>query len=579
MKYKFRKGLTLIEVVVTLALIGLIMIPIFSMFNLGGKSQASIVKDYSVQADIRLASQKLSNYIKKSNAVFLHKSIEEVFSSDIYPETTVTGSVIINRAFIDSSSKKSELEVATEKYKGWNFIVLSSDGKELREFIFHTDTTTGEEYYTMQRIMDMKNSGSDLTYDIQYKMKNSYSDDRLLEFLLVGKYPGGGSEYIDIVSEVEALNSLQVVDRGNSSTPARVLLYRTDDRPIGYDAKAAVAMVLDVSGSMAEDMDGKNNSESRISILKKKSKILLNSMGDLDIDITLAPFSNYAYNSWKVNGVTKNLDKFYNIVTEKSDLDNIIANLTTVSGTNVGDGIRRAYFRIKDYNDIVNEEDDDSIENKDATKYMILLMDGIPTFGSVYKSETNGTFTYRKNNYNYTANNYKNSVFVLSDEEIEDIWYQPSTKYNSGISTGWFGNVIIQTSNIKYGKYYEYVKSGSYTLMNENNSKSDKSIGFYAGNGSISDDELSMGYIKETAKLLANIKNNDNKKNLKVYVIGFSNVAGDREKLNTIKGLISPYVQQVTSFEATSDDELEKVFDGIRQTILEDFWHIYGPKE
>lgn len=565
MKCKFKKGLTLIEVVVTIALIGLIMIPITSLFMAGTKSQAAIAKDFNVQSSVRLASQITSNFIKKSNAVFLHKNIEDVFTSNIYPKAGNTGGTItLDQSFINSSPKKAELEAAIEKYKGWNFTVMSSDGKELRDFTYHTDPASGSGYFKMKRIMDMTYDESNITFDVQYKMNNSYSEDKLLEFLILGKFPGDGN-YVNIISEVESLNSLQVVDRGDALTPARVLFYRTDDRPIGYDAKAAVAMVLDVSGSMAEDMDGKNVGESRISILKKKSQKLLNSMGDLDIDITMVPFSNYAYNEWTINGVSKDLNKFYNIITEKSDLDDIVTSLKTISGTNVGDGIRRAYYRMKTYNDIKNEEGDDSIENEDATKYMILLMDGVPTFGSVYKT-----------NYNSYSGKYSGIDFVTSNEEISDMRYSSSTSYPYRRG-GWFNN--IQYARISYGKYYEYVKVGSDTFITDKNNKSNNSISFYSGNGNSSDDDLSMGYIGKTSELLAGIKNIDDKKNLKVYVIGFSNVKGDRDKIETIKGLISPYVQQVTSFEATSDDELEKVFDGIRQTILEDFWHIYGPKE
>jgi hypothetical protein len=562
-----KKGITLVEVVLTIALVSLIMIPIVSMLTLGGRSQSTVAEDFSVQSDIRVVSQKLSNYIKKSNAVFLHKTIEDVFTSDIYPENT--NKVTLNQSFIDASTSKSELEAAIEKYKGWNFIVLSLDGKELREFVYNINPTTNEEYYTMERIMNMDNSDSNLSYEIEYKMKNSHSEDKLLEFLLVGNYPGGTSEYISIKSEVEALNSLQVVDRGDNVNPATVLFYRSDDRPIGYDAKAAVSMVLDVSGSMARNMDGKNGGTSRISILKDKSKKLLNSMAELDIDVTLVPFSNYAYNSWtwtegnwyNKKTVTKDLDKFYNIQSEKSELDNIIDNLSTKSGTNVGDGIRRAYYRFDDYNSIVNEDDDDSIENKDATKYMILLMDGVPTFGSIYKT-------------NFYNGKYSNIEFVLSDEKIEDIEYGENV-YNYIVE--WGGNYYYDY--FEYDKYYEYYYFGSRTYFLKKDSKTNNSLGFYSGFGHSSDDELSMGYIKEISKKLAGIKNNVDSKNLKVYVIGFSNVDSDIDKLQTIKDYISPHVQQVTTFEATSDDELEKVFDGIRQTILEDFWHIYGPKE
>ncbi|MPM90721.1 hypothetical protein SDC9_137843 [bioreactor metagenome] len=63
-----------------------------------------------------------------------------------------------------------------------------------------------------------------------------------------------------------------------------------------------------------------------------------------------------------------------------------------------------------------------------------------------------------------------------------------------------------------------------------------KPDGRYAGRGNASDDYISKDYITEMAKKLGDIKNSKGEKNLKVYVIGFSNVSEERAELDFIKG-------------------------------------------
>ncbi|MDD4834356.1 MAG: hypothetical protein PHC44_06450, partial [Lutispora sp.] len=200
-------------------------------------------------------------------------------------------------------------------------------------------------------------------------------------------------------------------------------------------------------------------------------------------------------------------------------------------------------------------------------KYMILLMDGVPTFGSVHKANALG-YSFNKNKNSYTPPetlDYNGKTyFYVSKSDNYIFWlYYIDTTY----SYRCFSSITFVTSDIE-------IKEEQLPHYNTNYSD-----GRYAGRGNASEDYLSKGYIAEMAKKLGDIKNSKGEKNLKVYVIGFSNVSDQRAELNFIKDELAKYAKEVTAFEVTDVGGLETVFTGINQIILDDLWHITGPKE
>ncbi len=561
------KGFTLIEVVLTISIMSMVMMIVFSMFSMADKPHKIINREYVVQSNVRLASQKLSSLIRKSTATFVYKDVESIFTEDVFGDPGLSsGLVLIDDTFINSSPNKAALEDGFNKYKGWSFITLGSGGRELREFVFHKNPSTGKTHYTMQRILEKQSVGdSDIVYDITYKKKNPYTEDRLIQYTIVGKLDGSESilKPIEIKSEVEALSSLQVVDKGDYTKSAEVLFYRTDERPMGVDAEAAVAMVLDISGSMGRNLDGNTanpSSTSRIAILREKAQELVNKMSSLEnIYVNLIPFSNTsnvpsAWSNYKYNGVSKDPTAWKNAKSDKGELNDLISRLNATNGTNVGDGIRRAYYRLNGYSE------------KNAGKYMILLMDGVPTFGSVHRvAKSDHTFNKDKNTYTPppTLEHGGNTYFYFSEQDNYILFWYIDTTYTYRRYT----TIDFVTSNIeiKDQKLPQY--NTSYTA------------GYYEGPGNVSDEFLSKGYIVEIAKKLSDIKNNNGDKNLKIFAIGFSNVESEREELDFIKNELAKYAEEVSSFEVTNAEELAKVFYDINQIILDDLWAITGPKE
>lgn len=561
MKTNNNKAFTLIEVVLTVAILSMLMFIVYSLFSMSSKPHAIVTREYVLQSNVRLASQKLTSLIKKSTAIFAYKDVEPIFTQGIFPESGGSNELIlIDETFVNNSPKKTELIAAMDKYKGWSFIALGSGGRELREFVYHKDPATGKGYYTLQRILEKQSIGtSDIVYEIEYKKKNPYTEDNLLEYSLTGKLSGGasGSEPINIKSEVEALSTLQVVDKGDYTKRATALFYRTEERPMGVDAEAAVAMVLDISGSMGDDMGGNSGGSnnpnapnaSRISILRQKAGDLIDKMSSLEnINVNLIPFSNSSnlpnvWKNYKYNGVTKDPKAWKNAKNDNGELNDLIGKLVSTNGTNVGDGIRRAYYRFNGYG------------KQDANKYMILLMDGVPTFGSVHKASRDRP----------GFSNYVGDIRIHNGEN----YYYDGRSWFFGYTYYYlrYYNIEFVTSDIEISES-EYSYDGSR-----------KPDGRYAGRGNASDDYISKDYITEMAKKLGDIKNSKGEKNLKVYVIGFSNVPEERAELDFIKGELAKYTKEVTAYEVTDAEGLETVFTGINQIILDDLWHITGPKE
>ena len=152
-------------------------------------------------------------------------------------------------------------------------------------------------------------------------------------------------------------------------------------------------MVLDTSGSMADNLSGGHSGQSRISILKDEAKTLINSFAKEDnIDIGLAPFATSANNPFA----------FQNAKTNTSALISNINSLSAVGGTNTGDGLRRAYWLLYDHNHDVGV-------GVRASNYVIILVDGVTTFASVEVVDDGHGHSHR--------------IDITDDREVNDSGY------------------------------------------------------------------------------------------------------------------------------------------------------------
>ncbi|QXM06002.1 vWA domain-containing protein [Crassaminicella indica] len=116
--------------------------------------------------------------------------------------------------------------------------------------------------------------------------------------------------------------------------------------------------------------------EMKISVMKKVTKNFLEKFkNDSRVKVALIPYASYA------KDIVFNNDNFVNLSspTQYNNLINNINKLQAYGGTNIGDGLRKAYYKFSDSDNI--------------RKYVILMTDGEPTFhSSTTKLIWNGWF-------------------------------------------------------------------------------------------------------------------------------------------------------------------------------------------
>ncbi|MDT8715477.1 VWA domain-containing protein [Clostridium sp. 19966] len=146
-----------------------------------------------------------------------------------------------------------------------------------------------------------------------------------------------------------------------------------------------IVLVIDTSGSMnTNDMD---NGKSRIYTAKSAATNFVNNIVSSTVDVAIVTYSDYA-------GSYNNITDFSHSTTT---LDNAINNISANGGTNIGDGLRKAYY-------MLNGLDDNTYK-----KYIVLLTDGQPNEWSI-KNGTNSFYTGNGNYwYDYNYNAYDNN--------------------------------------------------------------------------------------------------------------------------------------------------------------------------
>lgn len=449
------KGFTLVELIIAMALLSIIIALSFSVLNFSGKAFKVSTEEYELQSSMRLAVEEVNNIVRYSTALFTVP--ESSFEEDNL--TAGWDYFGVRNVKVNDNPKVIESEIVIYKYDG--------------------DTDT----HIPQVIVPAKEN---ITYDLFFYKTSPHDKDKLLKFIIeasIKKNNSGdeGAKKVTIESKTEALNALQVVDRGTNLSMATAIAYRSDDRPdsiVGH-----IAMVLDTSGSMDWNLQGYGASEKkkkRINILKKEAKELISSFAKEDnVDISLVPFATSANRP----------RPFRNAQLKEEELTEKIDALEAIGGTNTGDGLRRAYYQLKSHNE-------ELIEGTTANNYIIVLVDGVTTFYSAKRGRD------------------RNLYYITDDGDIDE----DRQVYGNGSSLDKWGTVYVNTIG---------------NMIQENN---------FA----------------------------------KVFVIGFSSKDSDLASVNDIANACGAPPQRV--FRAGSPEELNKVFSTIRQEIINDLWHLMGPK-
>lgn len=490
---KNRKAVTLIELILVLAIISLVVPTATSMLLLGQKAESMSFEEFDIQSDIRVVATILNNTIRDSGGIF-----------------------ILHR---DNSNKLTE---------EWNYIMLNDSKDKLVEWRWDDASQTHKQ-------VELLGVDGRSTLDIVYNKRSKPNEDNLLEFTLTILNQEDGNR--EITSELESVNSLQVVDRAYGKI-ANTLAYRNDKKLTEVsNSQAVVSMILDTSGSMAYSLSGGNansNNKSRISIMKDEATKLLNGFSEYpNIYVSLIPFNTTA------NGPTEMLNSKANKGNFLASINNLKAN----GGTNTGDGIRRGYYRIKEFN-----ERQENI-NKTNKNFMIILVDGVTTFASAteyyshdieYNNYMGPTVVYKGLEYKYDGSNFWGTRYY----------------YNRTATSYFIGDADVSSN----------------TIANRDSVVKQYPNGIIIGNGS-NLDAYGTEYVNIIGELVKSYKKGTNEA-INVFVIGFSSVKADYGSLEDIAKATRG---DTVYYKADSQEALNQIFLSIQREISDALWHIGGP--
>ena len=499
---KKTNGFTLLELIISLAIISLIIMMGTQLLIFGIRGHSRSYNEFDIQSNIRIVSQYMNNTIRDSSGVFLlHRENANNLTSE------------------------------------WNYIMLSPQKDRMIHYIWNPSTNSHISKDLFPAIDGIK-LDFELTRD----------DDSDLEKLL-GLYFSveGRGKTREINTELEAKNALQVVDRSYLHK-ANTLAYRKDTRLDEVsNSQAVVAMVLDVSGSMAARMSGTYNANdsssnstnhSRMKLMKTEAIRLAEGLSEQpNIYIGISPFSSTANNSRPMMNAKQEIDT-------NPGLRSTIQELSAGGGTNTGDGIRRAYYNISNFNG--------KHPNKTNKNFMIILVDGVTTFGSYHRAagiELSREWSYPgdsivRNGLTYYYSHYTKNLIT------KDYYYYRVDKANYVTGDGNINNNIIWEND--FGAYF-------------NN-------GRYAGNGEFLD-PVGTEYVNTIGSMVRSYKEGTNEA-IKAYVIGFSANSNDFESLSDIAKAVTG---DTVYYEAGSPKALEDILKEIQRDITDALWHIGGP--
>lgn len=441
-KYKKynKKGFTLVELLIAIALITVVIIVSMNMFFFGTNAHRLTFKEYEIQSDVRIATEQVTNIVRYSKAVF----------GVPYP-------------FVESTSKMDP---------GWSYFMVSPDGKRIVSMDYNDTTKVHEEKIIVE---EQDNIEYEMIFE---KDKNAKNDNVMIYKIYAQVVDENGNKVRDKIvfeSKVESVNAVQVADKGTAAAPSIALAYRNDGQTSGKGKNeiAYITIITDVSGSMAERPDGNNANDnstdatkhSRIKLVKEalagqekgtvlvKEGIIQRFAKEENVFVSLIPFSTTANAPDPMNNSKPDArHDIYEVfdAEQSKTLQEKAKALKAFGGTNTGDALRQAYHLHNDFRDRMKA----TIKPEDQVHhYMILLVDGQTTYQTKY-------------------------------QEWEDV----QTRYTS---KNLYGEIWI---DLGWGwGYYDYGKIGEYEVWNPKE-KRVSSLSDFTGEGNFNQNNTDFSY-------------------------------------------------------------------------------------
>jgi uncharacterized protein YegL len=316
-------------------------------------------RESAVQSNVRVAAETINSKVKNSTALFL----------------------------IPRSSFESGRLTA-----GWDYIGVVNREKngqqysQIVHFVYNAATDSHVQEVLAETVVGT-------TYGLQFSTKNVFEQNKLVQYQIKGYYgEDTPNPSMDLNSEIEALNSLQIIDYSSEYDVATAIAFKGDNREMGKEGVTAnITLILDCSDSMNGNLANYTTSilnTTRTYALREAAQKLMNQFAAVKnySNMSIVGFHDYAYYAYppgypeeeKLSSNFIRLKDYYDMIFEMFDpavykgrntstaLDPILPQKCT----NTGDGLRVAY------NSIVKQSDKLQKEGIPTKDYMILMIDG-----------------------------------------------------------------------------------------------------------------------------------------------------------------------------------------------------------
>ena len=554
-------GVTLIELIIALAIISAVIILSANILMVSLKTQNVTVKDYSVQSEMRIATEQTNEIIRYSKAVFA------------VPKSFVT-------------------TVATMD-PGWKYLMTSPDNK--RVVIMEYDETLDKH---IEKVI-VKES-EDIEYAISFLKDTTANSDTVLKYKIHSySVDGAGNrlkEKIVYETTIETVNAIQIVDKGTNSSPSIALAFRSDGQTSGKGKNqiAYITIILDVSNSMNQTPSGggsntRETTSSRISKVREAlvgngtntgNGIIQKFSKEENVFISIVPFANTAnYPSPHADLNSTGRHPFYEVYDDIKSTS-LITTIKEIKadgynsgqgGTNTGDGLRRAYYLHETFRDRMIQNGTPIKVEDQVHHYTILLVDGETTFETEsYNFEDNGFYVDAGSTEKISKKNYDRFNWLTdwvgkpTGAEVLD-GNIPYSDYGSAV----LNRITYDEGKIKYkskswNNWYEYTYNGRYVLYGEKNSGFNRPI--ITGNGSNS--ILNSPYVSYVGAKFQDF-------GIRSYLIGYA--SGLTNNINYIGDKIGTDNTNRYQYNAANFN-LDDIFKNIATDIMADFWIAAGPQ-
>ncbi|MDO5095504.1 MAG: prepilin-type N-terminal cleavage/methylation domain-containing protein [Peptostreptococcaceae bacterium] len=613
-KYKYN-GFTLVEILIAIAILSILVASLVFIMGDSIKTHKNTSDLYTIQTNVVYTSNSLNEAVRESTAIFVlaeNKYNPANITEDKIAADTSTLGLTEQWNYIGPNAEKTkiynfvwdpvkkvhipfELTVG-ENVKGKLLTDISTlaPGKYMDPKIRYGFSITDQKT-NIQKQLDYYKTKSTLTEAEKREVKLlnerlsdqrsvlNYSIDGYRELITVNT-DGTNTIEKDTLTQhitnasVEALNTKQIIDISEGRTPTAIAYRTTPIKDIEKAKKPAVALVLDFSSSMTDDLDAynyryKNNKSLKVSV--HWSHVALDAQSyqwtrnGRDVKYRVSDGTLYymkrTWNSAKGD---------YDYYAETNDGTG--RRLSPSQLEPIPQDQRRLAILKRQYKDLVKR----FAALGDVNLYVVPFAEhgeNPRIFRNI--SQSNGTsweverdkfianlpFTLTRP---ATATQDQKKENLAAENGIEKMTFDDWTNYADGVRIGLSYLEKEKRTNSNPNGYLLVLSDGQPNKPDRNNLKDPVIRDRFPGaTGAMTAIDAAIKNAGYTPKL--------------VHLIGFSNVAEDNKQLEKIKGYFINSTgldnAKVVVYKTGTDEELEKAFKKFVEDVEHDLWYFNGP--